>query len=139
MNCKKCDRLQAEVDELWRYRKRAEKVEQERDEAQERNARQADMLAQRRPLTAADITGEMERRAIRKGIEFGWFNAGGVNNVRVRDNMNALLAAALTPPPVTLESIVDEALDKYTGGYLNGDEVGPYVASKYAELTDGSN
>ena len=33
MNCKKSDRLQAEVDELWPFRKRAEKAEEERDEA----------------------------------------------------------------------------------------------------------
>lgn len=52
-----------------------------------------------------------------------------------------MLTAALTEPtrPVTLESIVDEALTEYTGGYLNGDEVGPYVASKYATTRTRSN
>src|SRR5699024_7889315 len=71
MKCKKCDRLQAEVYELWRYRKRAEKAERERDQARasaynwEATAGEWEkraLAAESRPLTPDAITDEMVRR-----------------------------------------------------------------------------
>ena len=106
--------------EIAALRKRAEKAEQERDEARrhecsdldahwrldetlaslkEANATVASLrAAQPRPLTADDITDEMERRLIRKGVEFGWFTESDINDRDTRDKTRSLLAAALTEP-----------------------------------------
>ena len=68
------------------------KAEKERDEAQERNARQADMLAQHRPLTPDDITDEMVERA-RNAPSFDGRLSPTPRLVR------EMLTAALTEPP----------------------------------------
>src|SRR5699024_8405131 len=118
MKCKKCDRLQAEVDELWRYRKRAEKAERERDQARasaynwEATAGEWEkraLAAESRPLTADDISDEMVERA-RNAPSFDGRLSPTPRLVR------EMLTAALTEPPARpdgaeqFDAIVDSAI-----------------------------
>ena len=110
MNCKKSDRLQAEVDELWPFRKRAEKAEEERDEARanaynwEATAEEWEKRAVRaesRPLTPDAITDEMVLRFMNTydRLNVGSKDAPSLNHFTAARTFltRRALTAALTP------------------------------------------
>ena len=139
MNCKKSDRLQAEVDELWPFRKRAEKAEEERDEARanaynwEATAEEWEKRAVRaesHPLTPDAITDEMVERAFNLADRI---EAVVINKTIMRD----ALTAALTEPPARPEGAEDiEALIRDLLGSHPGDWYGDLADHLAAHLTD---
>ena len=131
MNCKKCNRLQAEVDELWRYRKRAEKAEKERDEARESpkeaNATVASLRTEQpRPFTPDAITDEMIQRARKVWTEH--YGTPGPANGFVAE----VLTAALTEPPARPEGAekIEAVLNRYWSGDINGDDLADRIAEE---------
>ena len=130
--------------EIAALRKRAEKAEQERDEARrhecsdldahwrldetlaslkEANATVASLrAAQPRPLTADDITDEMIDRA------YAWWEG---NSLADPAGMRAILAAALTAParPEGAEK-VEAVLHQYWSGDINGDDLADRIAEE---------
>ena len=84
-----------------------------------------------RPLTADDITDEMERRLIRKGVEFAWFGECDINDRGARDKVRALLVAALTEPtrPEGAEK-VEAVLHQYWSGDIDGDDLADRIAEE---------
>ena len=153
MNCKKSDRLQAEVDELWPFRKRAEKAEEERDEARanaynwEATAEEWEKRAVRaesHPLTPDAITDEMvERGAIanwRGDVahpDWTFEDISDEDRGWYRDNARAVLTAALTEPPARPEGAEDiEALIRDLLGSHPGDWYGDLADHLAAHLTD---
>ena len=120
--------------EIAALRKRAEKAEQERDEWKDSAIKaMADLerAEQPRPLTTDAITDEMERRLIRKGVEFGWFAESDINDRDTRDKVRALLVAALTEPtrPEGAEK-VEAVLHQYWSGDINGDDLADRIAEE---------
>ena len=134
MKCKKCDRLQAEVDELWRYRKRAEKAERERDQARasaynwEATAGEWEkraLAAESRPLTPDAITDEMVRRGAQVATP------AGVRYLRPHE-VREILTAALTEPPTRPEGAekVEAVLHQYWSGDINGDDLADRIVEE---------
>src|SRR5699024_11068127 len=121
--------LQAEVNELWPYRKRAEKAEKERDEwekialAAERDADEAEENP--RPLTPDDITDEMVRRGAQVATP------AGVRYLRPHE-VREILTAALTEPPTRPEGAekVEAVLHQYWSGDINGDDLADRIAEE---------
>ena len=142
MNCKKPDRPQAEVDELWHFRKRAEKAEEERDEARA-NAYNWEATAE-----------EWEKRAVRAeshpltpdAIEVALHDCmpsvaldrlSGTQVMRLAEDMHV----ALTEPPKRPEGAEDiEALvldykrENAHRGYSEA-EIADYVAARLTDPT----
>lgn len=155
MNCKKCDRLQAEVDELWPFRKRADRAEhalataqfeaatlradrdaaeEERDEARanaynwQATAEEWEkraLDAEPRPLTPDAITDEMIERARQRGSEI----VGALWDASV---VEAMLTAALTEPPKRPEGAekVEAVLHQYWSVDIDGDDLADRIAEE---------
>ena len=131
--------------EIAALRKRAEKAEQERDEARrhecsdldahwrldetlaslkEANATVASLrAAQPRPLTADDITDEM----IERGRAAFW---GG--DLTIAGRVRQVLTAALTEPPTRPEGAekVEAVLHQYWSGDIDGDDLADRIAEE---------
>ena len=104
MNCKKCNRLQAEVDELWRYRKRAEKAEQERDEAKSWASRwqeEAEGNEARGDALAADLAAAVARADTAE-------QKYEALKVAYNEQGDALVASYAQPRPLAPDAITDE-------------------------------
>ena len=124
--------LRAEVDELWPFRKRAEKAEEERDQSRasaynwEATAEEWEkraLAAASRPLTADDITDEMVQRVRDAARDEGLLIGSSV--------ARRLLTAALTEPPRPEGAEkVEAVLHQYWAGNINGDELANRIAEE---------
>ena len=114
--------------EIAALRKRAEKAEQERDEARADLAEYVQAQALRthpRPLTPDDITYEMLKRAQREEErQRGDWTAPTA--------MRHILTAALTEPPTRPEGAekVEAVLHQYWSGDINGDDLADRIVEE---------
>lgn len=72
--------------------------QQARELAESEKGRIAAMKALERADKALEVTDEMERRMINKGVEFGWFSKSDLNERDTRGKVHSLLIAALAEP-----------------------------------------
>ena len=125
--------------EIAALRKRAEKAEQERDEARADLAEYVQAQALRthpRPLTADDITDEARDRAYRAVAALSvsdWDDTSGVAKGRAMALAEAVITEIIRPePPARPEGAekVEAVLHQYWSGDINGDDLADRIAEE---------